>query len=76
MTRASNVKVGIFLYTLLTLSENPGRLTWGKLQQPQEQRYPILQVHGELFSCFRNPPNSNMDYRIFNVLYAIILIRA
>ena len=24
-------------------------------------------VHVQVFQCFHNPPNSNMDYRIFNV---------
>ena len=32
-------------YTLLSLSGNLGRLTWVRLQQPQEQRNPVLQVH-------------------------------
>ena len=30
---------------LLSLSGNSGRLTWVRLQQPQEQRNPVLQVH-------------------------------
>ena len=30
------------LCTLLSSSGNSGRLTWLKLQQPQEQRYPVL----------------------------------
>ena len=34
-----------FVYTSLSLSGNSGRLTWVRLQQPQEQRYPVLQVH-------------------------------
>ena len=34
-----------FLYTLLSLSGNLGRLTRVRLQQPQEQRYTVLQVH-------------------------------
>ena len=39
-----------------------------RIQQPQEQRYPVLQVHaGRDCSCFRNPPNSDMEYRIFIV---------
>ena len=29
----------VFLYTLLSLSGNSGRLAWVRLQQPQEQRY-------------------------------------
>ena len=33
------------LYTLLSLSGNWGRLTWVRLQQPQEQHNPVLQVH-------------------------------
>ena len=35
-----------FLYTLLSLSGNSGRL---RLQQPQEQRYPVLKVHTGYF---------------------------
>ena len=31
-------------YTLLSLTGNSGRLTWLRLQQPQEQRYPVMQV--------------------------------
>ena len=34
----------VFLYTL-SLSGNWGCLTWVRLQQLQEQRYPVLQVH-------------------------------
>ena len=37
------------LYTLLSLSGNLGHLTWVRLQQPQEQRYPVLQVHAGSF---------------------------
>ena len=55
-------------YTLLSLSGNLlGRLTWVRLQQLQEQRYPVLQVHAGSFRVSRNLPNSDMDYRIFNV---------
>ena len=25
-----------------------------------------------LFSCFHNPPNSDMDYRIFNIIYNMV----
>ena len=35
------------LYILLSLSENLGHLSWVRLQQSQEQRYPVLQVHAE-----------------------------
>ena len=35
--------------TLLSLLGNLGRLTWVKLQQPQEQRYPVLQVNAGSF---------------------------
>ena len=52
---------------------NSGRLTRVRLQQPQEQRYPVLQVHRWVFSCFRNPPNSDMDYGICNVRMEIFL---
>ena len=38
-----------FIHTLLSLSENYGRLTWVWLQQAQEQRYPVLQVHSGSF---------------------------
>ena len=34
----------------LSLVENPGRFTWVRLQQPQEQRYPLLTVRA-VFSC-------------------------
>ena len=67
--------VGFFffyiLYTLLSLSWNSGRLTRVRLHQPhQEQRYPALQVHAGSFRVsviHRNPPNYDMDFRIFNV---------
>ena len=36
-------------YTLLSLPGNSGRLAWVRLQQPQEQRYGILQVHAWSF---------------------------
>ena len=40
-----------FFYTLhLFLAGNSGRLTWIRLQQPQEQRYPLLTVRA-VFSC-------------------------
>ena len=38
-----------FKYTLLSLSGNSGRLTWERVQQPQEPRYPVLQVHAGSF---------------------------
>ena len=72
----------IFVYTLLSLSGNLGRLTRVSLQQLQEQRYAVLQVHAGSFHVFvihptlRNPPNSDMDYRIFKRAYVIILMRA
>ena len=40
-----NKFVSIIVYTLFTLSGNSGRLTWVRLQQLHEQRYPVLQVH-------------------------------
>ena len=48
------------LYTvlkLLFLSGNLGHLTWVRLQQPQEQRYTVLQVHAGSFhvSVFHQP---------------------
>ena len=49
----------LLLNALLSLSGNSGRLTWVRLQQPHEQRYPVLHVHA---GSFRNPPNSDMDY--------------
>ena len=52
-----------FLYTLLSLLENLGHLTsvLGKATAAREASACWV------FSCFRNPPNSDMDYRIFNV---------
>ena len=35
----------------MSLSGNSGRLTWVRLQQPQEHRYPVLQV---LYGSFRH----------------------
>ena len=58
--------IDFILYTLLSLSGNLGRLTWVRLWQPQEQHYPVLQVHAGSF-CFCNRPNSHMDCRMFNV---------
>ena len=55
-------------YTLYyPFSGNSGRLTWVRLQQPQEQRYPVLQVHFLGLFVFHNSPNSDMDKLIFNV---------
>ena len=34
-----------FVYTLLSLLGNLGRLNWVRLQHPQEQRYPVLPFH-------------------------------
>ena len=39
----------IFMYTLLSLSGNSGCLTWVRLQQEQERRYPVLQVRAGSF---------------------------
>ena len=41
----------IFILTFyLSLAGNSGRLTWVRLQQPHEQRYPFLTVRA-VFSC-------------------------
>ena len=32
-----------------------------------------LLVHAMFFWCFHNPPNSNMDYRICNVITAYVI---
>ena len=44
----------LFFIQLLSLSGNSGRLTWVRLQQPQEQRYlyPFLHVHAGSFRVF------------------------
>ena len=45
------------VYTFLSLSENSCRLIWGRLQQPQEQRYPVLkkrQMFYLWYSCHLN----------------------
>ena len=64
-----------FFDTLLSFLGNVGHLTWVMLQQLQDQSYPVLQVHaGSL--CFHNPPNSDMDYRIFNVcMWSFLCVR-
>ena len=57
-----------FVYTSLPLSGNSGRLSWVRLQQPQEQCYPVrIKSACWVFSWFYNTPNSEMDYRILNV---------
>ena len=40
---------------------------WVRLQQPPRAALPSLTRACWVFSCFRNPPNSDMDYRILNV---------
>ena len=48
---------------------NQGRFRQGK-SVATESRYPTLTNNESawwVFSCFHNPPNSDMDYRIFNV---------
>ena len=42
--------IDFFLALHLSLAGNSGRLTWVRLQQPQEQRYPFLSVRA-VFSC-------------------------
>ena len=60
------------LFILLFLSGNSGRLTWVRLQQPQEQCYPVLQVHAGSFCV----PVFHMDYRIFNVhMWSFLCVR-
>ena len=64
-------------------------IPWGKFEPPYLGKaaaaaaraallYPaVLQVHAESFSCFRNPPTSNIDYMICNVpTYVFVLMRA
>ena len=50
-----------------SLAGNLGHLTLVRLRQLQKQCFPVLQVHAGVFSCFSNPPNSDMDYMVFNV---------
>ena len=38
-----------FLFVCLFLNTLKGRLTWVRLQQPQEHRYPVLQMHAWSF---------------------------
>ena len=38
----------------INLFLNSGPLTWVRLQQPQEQRYPVLQVHAGSFRFIVN----------------------
>ena len=38
-----------FFYISLSLLENLSRLSWVRLQQPQEQRHPVLQMHAGSF---------------------------
>ena len=54
------------MHFIIPFSGNLGRLTWVRLHQPQEQ-LPSPRSACWVFSCFCNPPNSDMDYRIFNM---------
>ena len=45
-----SLSLSLFLALHLSLARNSGCLTWVRLQQPQEQRYPFLTVHA-VFSC-------------------------
>ena len=57
---ARNIQCCHTLYAFLSLSGNSGRLTW------------VSPTSAHLvFSCFRNPPNSDMDWRA----YVIIVMR-
>ena len=55
-------------YTLyFPFQGNLGRLTSVRLQQPQEQRYPVLQVHAGAFCVSGIHLTLDMDYRIFKM---------
>ena len=56
------------LYTLLSLSGNSGRLYLGKTTAAERAALPRPTGACWVFLCFRNPPDSDMDYRIFNVI--------
>ena len=55
------------LYTLLSLLGNSGHLTWGKAAATARLALPSPTSACWVVSCFRNPLNSDMDYRIFNM---------
>ena len=46
---------------------NSDCLTWVRLQQPQEQSYSVLQKHAGSFPFSVINPNSDLNYRIFNM---------
>ena len=55
--KVSVLIASFILYTLFNTLCHPfsgslGRLTWVRLQQPQEQCYPVLQVHAGTFHVF------------------------
>ena len=51
----------LYIYTLLYLSGNSGRLiTRVRIQKPQEQRYPVLQVHA--MSCRVNVVHRSLTW--------------
>ena len=54
-----------FIFYLSLQLSLPGRLTWVRLQQPQEQRYPLLTVRA-VFSCVQTKVGLPMP-GVFNV---------
>ena len=70
----------MFCFVVLTLelsfSENLGRLNWVRLQQAARAALPSSTSAYWVFSCVHNPPNSDTDYRILNVLtWSFVCVR-
>ena len=57
-----------FIHFIIPFGKLGSTYLWVRLQQPQEQSCPVLQVHAGPFHVSVIPPNSDMDYRIVNVL--------
>ena len=53
----------IFTFFLRSLSENLDHLTLGKATSAARAALPSPTRACRVLSCFRNPPNSDMDYR-------------
>ena len=60
-----------FIHFIIPFGKSGSPCLGVRLQQLQEQCYPVLQVRAGSFHVFCNPPNSDMDYRIFITLTCI-----
>ena len=65
--RKKKIWVNLFFTLYYSLVGNLDRLTWVRLHGSCKSSATSPTSACWVFSCFRNPPNSDMDYRISNV---------